>query len=271
MLIRLLDGQLPQRRPDRQWEARLGLDRHRYYFADEGNPADGDKGGGGGDEGNKKDPPPKDDPVKPDSVIDTPDEKILDALKKLGVDGEKVDLHRLKDIIDDRNKKGRKLSTAQKELDEALAKLKEIDDKDKSDLDKEREKREEAEKKLLDALSSAASTNRVNTALSQGIVSKFAKHAASDLSDAIEANENLDPEKWWEDYKTNNPELYGTAKPLPTGGGGPGPGGGAPSRDEKLKAVEEEIRVAKARGFMTVSEEAALLGKREAIRQGLVD
>jgi len=138
-------------------------------------------------------------------------------------------------------KKARKRAQeAEKALELANAKLQEIADKDKSEVDKANAKAAKLEQELAHERTQSADTNRRMVVLRQGVQSQYVKYVASELKEA-QASEDFEAEKWFGDLKKSSPVFFGEKTAAPGSGEGGASLAGQGDKAAQLQAIKQKI------------------------------
>jgi len=132
----------------------------------------------------------------------------------------------------------------------AEARLKEIDDANKTEVQKAQEERDAAKAALV-AAEREAKTARLSVDVSAAGAKpgRCARAVLEDLDEALEADPKLDKIEWFKEYRESNPEFFGgNGKPPPpapdTAGGGPTtpPNSEVARLNQDLKDYQELIK-----------------------------
>lgn len=152
------------------------------------------------------------------------------------------------------NRQAKVKSKGEKEALERLAaaeaKVKEFEDKDKSDAQKAQEERDAAIARA-DAAEKKAKTAELRGDVTAAGVKpgRCARAVLTDLDEALEADPNLDKIEWFKEYRESTPEFFGgNGKPpapaVDTAGGGPTtpPNSEVARLNQDLKEYQELIK-----------------------------
>jgi|GEM_PF-2634310 len=255
---RLPDSLKPRWSRDDLMETRLGL---RAWYQDPttgGEPA-------------KTDPPPETPPATPPA----------EPPKEPGITGDDVDKDKLKEILADRNRKGKLAQEEKSRADAAEAELAKYKKAEEERLRKERSELENlqadlakkdeetaAEKKArIEAEEKLAARDREIACTQAGIDPDLADVVQEKLKAAQSKDPDLDEKKWFEDQKEKHPKWFGEAPPPVSTSSGP-PRQGAKNNDAAITELLKKRESLQKAGSLTREEAAKIDTQIEVLRLG---
>ncbi len=195
----------------------------------------------------------------------------------IGITGDKVDMDKLKEIIEDRNAKGKEtveLKAKLAELTTQMEALKPLADAesarqeaDKSELEKVQGQLADLTVKLETAITNLAEQDRTIAVTEARVKPEYVETVATMLEKAKAVNKDLDVPKYFEGLKEKSPVLFGEAAPEPavdTSGGPAAQGDSDAATNAQIDALEKQLKEEKH--LMTRQQRTELIGKIESLR-----
>lgn len=191
-----------------------------------------------------------------------------------GIDGDRVDLAKLQEILDDRNNKGRQnaeLKGKLKELESQLKSLKPLADAEEkrrqdemSELEKTNEQLAKTQEKLVAAQSRVVEQERRLIASEAGVKPEYLAVINTMVTEAERTDENLDVAEFVKGLKTTHGALFGQVQTSETAGGPAAQSDDQASRDAQIEALEKQLK--ETGPFLTRQQRVELIGKIESMR-----
>lgn len=181
-----------------------------------------------------------------------------------------VDREKYEKALHDRQRANREAVEAKKALEEAMRRLKEYDDRDKTEMQKLADAAAQAKAQVaaLEARSRDAETKLL--LLEAGVTKEAMDYAAFEFrKDADSGRENFDAAEWIASFRKRAPFAFGQKPAAPTGAGGP-PSGAVSEKQAKIAELTKEILELQLKQTLTNEERSrmiSLIGERKRLNQ----
>lgn len=175
---------------------------------------------------------------------------------------------KLSKAVRDRRQANAEAQAAKQQLDQALKRLREYEDRDKSEQQRLSEAAEAASKRAEELARKAAEAEMKLSLVEDGVPREMLDYAFFEMSRAS-AGDGFDRGEWIKEFKKRAPFVFAAKHAVPTGTAGPPPGGAVSDKQAKIDELTKEIARLNQKQSLTHEERArliSLVGERSRLK-----